>query len=140
RTTVAARPSGGACNGELQRPRLPLLPPRRREALPEGRALLHAQMRDRASRVRARHARPGAQAQDVRLRPAAPREAEGPPHLRVAREAVPQLSRPGVEGAGRDRNQPPAPPGVAARQRDLPAWFVHVAQAGAAATDALALP
>ena len=84
-------------DGQLQRSRLPLLPPRGRQALPQGRALLHAEVRHRAPRVRARHARPGAQAQDVGLRHAAAREAEGAPHLRPAREAVPQLLRRGGE-------------------------------------------
>ena len=39
--------------------RLPALPPRRHEALPEGRPLLHRQVRRRAPRLSARPARPG---------------------------------------------------------------------------------
>src|SRR5712692_3948263 len=59
-------------DGELQRAGLPVLPPRGRQALSQGRAVLHAEVRHRAPRVRAWHARPGAQAQDVGLRLAAP--------------------------------------------------------------------
>ena len=49
---------------------------------------------------------PGAQAQDVGLWHSAASEAEGAPHLWPAREAVPELLRPGHERARGDRAEP----------------------------------
>ena len=46
--------------GSLHRCSLPVLPPGGHEALPEGRALLHGQVLDRAPQLPARPARPGA--------------------------------------------------------------------------------
>jgi small subunit ribosomal protein S11 len=52
RTTAAARPSGGACEeligGTVYGRVLPALPARGAEAVSQGRALLHGQVRDRA--------------------------------------------------------------------------------------------
>ena len=50
--------------------------------------------------LRSRPARQGSQAEDRRLRPPASREAEGPPILRSARNAVPQPVREGQRDAG----------------------------------------
>ena len=74
---------------------LPAVPARRHEALPEGRALLHGEVRDREAQPAARAARQAAQGEAGRLRPAAAREAEGQAHLRRAREPVPPLLRDG---------------------------------------------
>ncbi len=70
---------------------LPALPARRHEAVPQGRPLLHRQVRLRAAPLPARPARPGPAAQALRLRRAAAREAEGQAHLRPRRAAVPRL-------------------------------------------------
>ena len=68
---------------------LPAVPPGGHEALPEGRPLLHRQVR-----VERRAYPPGQHGQGARallgLRPAAPREAEGQAHVRRARAPVPR--------------------------------------------------
>ena len=74
---------------------MPTVPPRGDEAVPQGRALLHREVRDREAQHAARPARPPAQGQDGRLRRAAAREAEGQAHLRRARRSVPPLLRAG---------------------------------------------
>ena len=79
----------------IYRSRLPAVPARGHEAVPQGRALLHGQVRDREAQRAARPARPAAQGEDGRLRRAAAREAEGQAHLRRAREPVPPLLRGG---------------------------------------------
>ena len=73
---------------------MPPVPPRRREALPQGREVLHRQVRDRAPQLPARPARPEVRPRRLGLRHAAAREAEGAPHLRRARAPVPQVSTP----------------------------------------------
>src|SRR5262249_59924529 len=78
-------------NGAIYRTRLPSVPPRGDEAVPEGGALLHGEVRDREAQLPARAARQGAQGEARRLRPAAAREAEGETHLRRARGPVPPL-------------------------------------------------
>ena len=70
------------------------VPPRGPEALPQGLALLHRQVRRRAPLLSARRARPRPHAPVRVPRPAA-REAEGAPLLPGAGEAVPQLLRQG---------------------------------------------
>src|SRR6266851_3976408 len=92
-----------------------------------------------AARVRARHARPGAQAQDVGLRPAAARQAKGAAHVWATREAVPKLLRAGRAGAGRHRTEPAPSPRASAGQHRLQAWPWCLAQAGTPARLAPAL-
>ena len=78
----------------LHRSQVQAVPPRGHEAVPQGRALPHREVRDRAPRVPAGRARPRPH-QAVRVPAAAAREAEGAPLLRRARAAVPHLLRQG---------------------------------------------
>src|SRR6266853_1899831 len=103
-TPFAAQAAAGlrSRRGTIHRGRLPALPARGVEALLEGRALLHRQVRHRAAKLSARRARPGAPEVQRVLDPAA-REAEAAPHLRRARGAVPPLLRARRPDARRDR-------------------------------------
>src|SRR5919112_6802106 len=113
---AAARASGGASDGPRSLATVQAMPPRGREALPEGRALPDGQVRRRAAHLPA--GRPRSRPPEaVRVPPPAAREAEGPPLLRRPREAVPQLLRKGQPSAGRDRREPAAPARDAVRQR-----------------------
>src|SRR4029079_328702 len=89
-------------HGRIRRRRLPALPPGGAEALPQRQSLLYQEVLVRAASDAARPAW-GPPPQGRRLRPAAAREAEGPPRLRRAREAVPQLLPRGVAPLRRDR-------------------------------------
>ncbi len=82
--------------GEIFGSGLPSLPPRGHEAVPEGRPLLHREVRDREAELRPRPARQGRahQEQAAGLRPAAPREAEGEAALPHAGRAVRAHLRP----------------------------------------------
>src|SRR5262245_49675723 len=75
-------------HGSLFRCRLPPLPSREDEALPEGLEVRRAEVPVRVAPVPARPARPWPH-QGERVPAPATREAEGPPHLRRAGEAVP---------------------------------------------------
>ena len=97
-------------HGSLHRTRLPALPPGAHQALPQGRALLLDEVprlrgghRPPQPRLPARRARPRPHAPGVGVPRPAAREAEGPPHLRPAREAVPQPLRRGQPGPGHHR-------------------------------------
>ena len=127
-------------DGTLQRSGLSPLPPRRHEAVPQGRALLHRQVRDREAQHPARPAWQVAQGEDRRLRHPAAREAEGQAHLRRAREPVPPLLRVGGPPPRRHRRDAAAVARDAPRQRRLPPRLRHLAPAGAAAGAARALP
>src|SRR5437868_10980842 len=120
-------------NGSLYRTGLPALPPRGDEAVPQGRTLLHGEVRDREAQLPARAARQDPEGEARRLRPAAAPEAEGAAHLRRARGSVPRLLRGGRAGARHHRRDAVAAARTAARQRRLPARAGDVAAAGAAA-------
>src|SRR5918998_4792660 len=89
-TTAVAPRSGGVADGTRDRPPVQAVPPRGPEAVPEGRALLHREVRRRAPLLPARRARARSHA-PVRVPHPAAREAEGAALLPGAREAVPQL-------------------------------------------------
>ena len=113
---------------------LPAVPARRHEAVPQGLALLHRQVRDRAPRLRARRARQEPARQGNQLRPAAAREAEGAPHLRCCSSvssATTSTKAAVAKGVTGDVLLPDA--GAASRQRRLPARLRAVAQRGASA-------
>src|SRR5579872_502980 len=96
----AVRQNGAACDrskglkqgGEKPGSSMPAMPARGAEALPQGRAMLFGQMRDRAPQLSARRARTSAHA-FFRIRDSAPREAEGQAHLSIAGKAVRALLR-----------------------------------------------
>ena len=73
-----------------KRRRVPSVPPGGREALPEGRQMLHRKVRHRAPDLPPRNARPGSE-QDLRVRHAAAGEAEGQAVLRPSGEPVPEV-------------------------------------------------
>ena len=103
---------------------LPALPPRGHEAVLEGNAVRHAQVRRRPSRRRAGHAPvPPRQGQRIRHPPAG--EAEGQALLRDLRAAVPQVLRRGQPPAGQHRRCLDVAPGAAAGQRGHPAGVRH---------------
>ena len=110
-TTAAAPASGGASEEQAHGSRylspVQAVPPRGPEAVPQGRALPDRQVRRRAPLLPAGRPRPRAP-EAVRVPRPAAREAEGPPLLRRAREAVPQLLRQGLAPAGHHRREPPA--------------------------------
>ena len=120
----------GLLNGSLYWSRVPPLPPRRHEALPQGGALLHGEVRDREAQFRSRSARPDPQGQDRRLRRAAAREAEGQAHLRGARGSVPPLLRARRAHARHHGRDPAAAARAAPRQRGLPTGLRDVARRG----------
>src|SRR4029079_8881163 len=120
-------------NGAIYRTRLPLVPSRGDEAVPERGALLHREVRDREAHLPARAARQDAEGEARRLRPAAAREAEGQAHLRRAGRPVPPLLRERRADARDHRRDAAAAPRAAARQRRLPARAGDVAAASAAA-------
>ena len=91
------------------------------EAVPQGRALLHGEVRDREAQLPAGTARQDAEGEARRLRPAAAREAEGQAHLWRARRPVPPLLRGGRADARHHRRDAAAAARAAARQRRLPA-------------------
>src|SRR4029450_6546612 len=100
-------------NGAIRWSGVPALPARRNEALPQGRALLHGEVRHREAQLSAGTARQDAQGQDGGLWRAAAREAESQTHLRSAGRSVPPLLR--VGGApsrhhGRDAAPSPRAP------------------------------
>ena len=112
----------------------------RHEALPQGRALLHREVRDREAQLPARPARQVAQGEDRRLRHAAAREAEGQAHLRRARGPVPPVLRGGGADARHHRRDAAAAAGAPARQRRLPLGFATSRAAGAPARPPWPLP
>src|SRR5581483_2628108 len=109
---------------------MPSLPARELEAVSQGRALLHGQMRHRAAELPARTARAGP-AQVLRVQHPAAREAEGQADVRPARKAVPpHLRRSGAHQRHHRRN----PAGAArapARQCRLPARLCQLARRSA---------
>src|SRR3989442_12062819 len=109
------------------------------EALPEGRALLHGQVRHRAAQLSAGRARPGAPEVQRVLHPAA-REAEAAPYLRGARGAVPPLLHARRPDARRDRRDAAPAARAPARQHRLPARLLPLARPCAAARAPPALP
>ena len=92
----------GERNGSLHRRRLPPLPAGEDEAVPQGQQVRWSEVPVRVPAVPARAARPRPDEGD-RVPAPAPREAEGPPGLRRAGEAVPRLLRGGRCQAGQDR-------------------------------------
>ena len=66
--------------GKIFRTGMPVVPARRAQALPQGRAMLYGQVRDRTAQLSARRARTGAHAL-FRVRDSAAREAEGQANL-----------------------------------------------------------
>src|SRR5437773_271678 len=101
----AAQEAARLTDGTLHRTRLQAVPPRGDEALPQGDALPHGEVRRGAARLRPRPARPvlRAPAQGIGVRPPAAREAEGQTDLRAIRAPVPQHFRSRAQGARRDR-------------------------------------
>ena len=128
-----AAPGLGERHGGRPGCALPQVPAREHEALPQGRPLLHGQVRDRAPRLRAGRARQEPQDQGDELRRAAAREAEGAPHVRRPRAAVPQLLREGGRVEGRHRRDAAPDARAPSRQRDLPAGLRGEPQPGPAA-------
>ena len=124
--------AGGSSHGSRHRPAVQAVPPRGREALPQGRALPDRQVRDRAAQLPAGRARPRPLA-PVRVPRAAAREAEGAALLRRAREAVPQLLRARLAPGGRDGREPAAPARVAPGQRARAPRLRRLAPPGAPA-------
>src|SRR3954463_12824391 len=88
--------------GPLHRSRLPHVPAREDEAVPQGQQVRVPEVPDRDPALPAGRARPGPQ-QGQRVPAPAAREAEGPPHLRRAGEAVPRLLRRGQQEVRQDR-------------------------------------
>src|SRR5215208_1292984 len=117
-------------NGSLHWTCLPPVPPRGDEAVPQGRALLYRQVRDRETQLRAGAARKDAQTEAGWLWCAAAREAEGEAHLRGPRGSVPPLLRAGGADARHHRRDAAAAARAAPRQRRLPSWPGDVAGAG----------
>src|SRR6185436_5759594 len=139
RPTTAAGPArGGVSDGARNGVPVQAVPPGGHEALPEGRALPDGQVRRRAPELPARRPRSRARA-PVGVPGAAAREAEGPPLLRRAREAVPQLLRKGEPADGRDRREPLASSGVPLRQRARAARLCRLTPPGASDDPARAL-
>src|SRR5262249_30150002 len=120
-------------DGKVYRTGVPAVPARGHEALPEGRAVLHGQVRDREAQRGAGTARAGAQSEARGIRRTVAREAEGQAHLRRARESVPPLLRSGRSDEGHHGRAAAPDVGAPARQRRLPAWLRDVAAAGAPA-------
>src|SRR6185436_5499751 len=111
-------------NGALHRQQVQAVPPGGHEALPQGTALLHGQVRGLAARLPAGRPRPAA-LEDLRLRAAPPREAEAETHLRRAGAPVPLLHRrgrahPGQHGRDAARAARAAPGQRGARERLRP--------------------
>src|SRR5215510_7601096 len=107
RTTDAVRRSVAGSereveNGSLYRRRLPPLPPREDEAVPQGQQVRRAEVPVRVPAVPARAARPRP-AQGDRVPAPAAREAEGAAGVRGPGEAVPAVLRRGGTQAGQDR-------------------------------------
>src|SRR5437899_2706858 len=101
----AAQEAAGLSHGTLHRARVQAVPSRGNEAVPQGDALSHREVRGRAARLRARPAWPvvRAAAQGVRISAPAARETEGQADLRAFGAAVPQHLRSRAEGARGDR-------------------------------------
>src|SRR3954447_26610010 len=89
-------------NGSLHRGGLQALPPREDEAVPQGQQVRWSEVPVRVPAVPARAARPRPDQGD-RVPASAPREAEGPPDVRRAGEAVPRVLRGGCDQARQDR-------------------------------------
>src|SRR6266850_1034741 len=132
---IEGRKDDGSLYGKL----LPHLPARESQDVPEGRPLLHGQVRHRAPPVPSGPARPGPR-QVLRVRRAAAREAEGQAPLRPARDAVPRLLRARLGRQGQDRREPAPVPRAAPRQRGLPARLRRHPRGGAPAGAARPLP
>src|SRR5947209_19056586 len=77
--------------GKTPRCSLPPVPPGRAEAVFEGPALLHGEVRDRQAQFRPGTARPVAAPEGRGLPAAIARETEGQAQLQAARDAVTQL-------------------------------------------------
>src|SRR3954452_8775398 len=125
RHTTAAAPASGEGSreetpyGTRYLPTVQAVPPRGPEAVPQGRALPDRQVRRRAPLLPAGRSRPRTP-EAVRVPRAVAREAEGPPLLRRAGEAVPQLLREGLAPAGHHRREPAPHPRVPRRQPPRP--------------------
>src|SRR5260370_33083953 len=117
--------------GSLFRSRLPAVPARGHEAVPERGPLLQGQVRHRTSQLRARPARP-APFQGPRLWFAASRKAESEAHLRPARTAVSSVLQTGFRATWHHRRQPAPAAEASARPRPLLAGIRIVARTGAA--------
>ena len=119
---------------------LSAVPARRHQALPEGRPLLHREVRRRAPRLSAGTARPGPHAL-LGLRRAAAREAEGEAHVRRSLE---QQFAATMDAAlaheGRAGREPARAARAPARQRRVPARLRDLARRGAPAGAPRPLP
>ena len=117
-------------HGSLYRCRLPPLPSREDEAVPQGQQVRRAEVPVRVAPLPARPARPWPDQGD-RVPAAASREAEGPPHLRRAGEAVPHATtkRP-TASPGKTGEELLQDPRVAAGQRGLPGRLRQVPRHG----------
>src|SRR2546421_361970 len=111
------------------------VPSRGDEAVPQGDALPHREVRGGAARVRPGSARAivRAAAQGVRLSASVARETEGQTHLRALGAAVPKHLRSRAEGARGDRRGAARGVGEPPRQSRLSDGLCRVAPAGAAA-------
>ena len=132
---AAPRLSRGAVRRwHVTRIRLPALPARRHEALPQGRALLHRQVRHRAPQLSARPARPGRAPKFSDYGDAAAREAEGASASTACSSgSSAATSRWRDRAQGRHRREPAAAARAAPRQRGLPARLRDLARRGAPA-------
>src|SRR5713226_5326960 len=103
--TVAAEQAAGLGHGTLHRACLQAVPSRGDEAVSQGDALSHREMRGGAARLRAGPAWSvvGAAAQGVGLSAPAARETKGQADLRALGAAVPEHFRSRAQGARRDR-------------------------------------
>src|ERR1051325_3455968 len=99
-----AQETAGLSDGTLHRSRLQAVPPRGHQAVSQGHALPHREVRGRAASRCARPARPvvGTAPQGVRLSAPAARETEGEADLRALGAPVPQYLRRRAQGAGSD--------------------------------------
>src|ERR1043166_223480 len=99
-----AQETAGLSHGTLHRSRLQAVPPRGHQAVSQGHALPHREVRGRAASLCARAARPvvGTAPQGVRLSAPAAREAESEADLRALGAPVPQYLRRRAQGAGSD--------------------------------------
>src|ERR1039458_5640900 len=97
--TVAARGRGGGCNGPIHGTGLQTVPPRRNEALPERRALLHGEVPGGDRSPASGNARNAPGQEDFRLRHPIEGEAAAEAAIRASRRAVQIVLRSSVEEA-----------------------------------------
>src|SRR5271154_5391645 len=108
---------------------MPAVPARRAQALPQGRALLYGQVRDRTGQLSTRRAWPGAYAL-FRICDSPAREAESQANLWSNGDAVQTLLRDGRADARGYRREPASAARAPARQHGLSAGLRQFARAG----------